>query len=70
MNDLISRQAAINEIEFGIIYAKAIDKETGEAKELFQERNDELRCSALITQNVYVQVATLKFTADHIIIPI
>lgn len=46
MDDLISRQKAINEIEFGIIYAKAINKKTGEVKELFQERNDELRWAA------------------------
>ena len=43
MSDLISRQAAIDAIEFGITYAKAINKETGEVKELFQASNDELR---------------------------
>ena len=39
----ISRQAAIEAIEFGITYARVINKETGEVKELFQEGNDELR---------------------------
>lgn len=43
MSDPIDRQAAIDAIEFGITYAKAIDKETGEVKELFQASNDELR---------------------------
>lgn len=43
MSDLISRQAAIDAIEFGITYAKAINKETGEIKELFKQSNDELR---------------------------
>lgn len=43
MSDLISRQEAIDAIEFGITYAKAIDPETGEVKELFQASNDELR---------------------------
>lgn len=41
--DTIYRQAAIDAIEFGITYARAINKETGEVKELFQESNDELR---------------------------
>ena len=41
--DCISRQAAIDAIEFGITYARAFNKETGEVKELFQESNDELR---------------------------
>ena len=41
--DTISRQAAIDAIEFGITYARAINKETGEVKELFQEGNDELK---------------------------
>lgn len=45
-SDCISRQAAINAIEFGITYAKAINKETGEVKELFRESNDELRKAA------------------------
>lgn len=43
MDDLISRQEAIDAIEFGITYARAINKETGEVKELFQEGNDELK---------------------------
>ena len=46
MNDPIERQAAIDAIEFGITYAKAINKETGEVKELFQASNDELRKAA------------------------
>lgn len=44
--DIISRQAAIEAIEFGITYARAINKETGEVKELFQEGNNELRKAA------------------------
>lgn len=43
MDDTISRSAAIDAIEFGITYARAINKETGEVKELFQDANDELR---------------------------
>ena len=43
MSDLIDRQAAIDEIEFGVTYAKAINKETGEVVELFAESNNELR---------------------------
>ena len=42
MNDLISRQAAIEAVEFGITYAKAINKSTGEVKELFKEGNKAL----------------------------
>lgn len=42
-SDLISRQAAIDAIEWGITYAKAINKETGEVRELFAESNEELR---------------------------
>lgn len=41
--DLIDRQQAIDAIEFGITYARAFNKETGEVKELFQEGNHELR---------------------------
>lgn len=41
-NDLISRQAAIAAIEFGITYAKKINKETGEVTVLFEESNAEL----------------------------
>ena len=43
MDDLIKRQAAINAVEFGITYAKAIDVNTGESKELFKEGNDALK---------------------------
>lgn len=43
MEQLILRQAAIDAIEFGITYAKAINKETGEVVELFKASNDELR---------------------------
>lgn len=46
MDDLISRQTAVDAIEFGITYAKAINKETGEVKELFQEGNKELKKAA------------------------
>lgn len=41
--DTISRQAAIDAVEFGITYAKAIDVNTGDSKELFKEGNDALR---------------------------
>ena len=41
-NDLISRQAAIDAVEFGITYAKKINKETGEVTVLFEESNAEL----------------------------
>lgn len=44
--DLISRQAAIEAVDFGITYAKAIDIETGEVKELFKESNEELTKAA------------------------
>ena len=43
MNDTISRQEAIDVVEFGITYAKAIDVNTGESKELFKEGNDALK---------------------------
>lgn len=46
MSDLIYRDEAIDAIEFGITYAKAINIETGEVKELFQASNDELRKAA------------------------
>ena len=42
MGDLISRQDAIDSVEFGITYAKAINKSTGEVKELFKEGNKAL----------------------------
>ena len=41
--DAISRQAAIEAVKFGITYAAMIDRETGEAKELFCESNHELK---------------------------
>ena len=43
MDDLISRQAAIDTVEFGITYAKAFDVNTGESKEFFKEGNDALK---------------------------
>jgi formylmethanofuran dehydrogenase subunit E len=43
MDDLISRQDAIDAVAFDITYAKAFDKETGEVKELFAEGNYELK---------------------------
>ena len=46
MSDLISRQAAIEAIEFGITHAKAINKSTGEVMELFRESNQELMTAA------------------------
>ena len=45
-DELISRQAAIEAVDFGITYAKAIDIETGEVKELFKESNEELTKAA------------------------
>lgn len=42
MDELISRQDAIDVVEFGITYAKAINKSTGEVKELFKEGNKAL----------------------------
>lgn len=41
-NDLISKQQAIDAVEFGITYAKKINKETGEVTVLFEESNAEL----------------------------
>ena len=43
MDDTISRRMAIDAVEFGITYAKAIDVNTGESKELFKEGNDALK---------------------------
>lgn len=45
MSDLIDKQKAIDAVAFGITYAKAFDKETGEVKvkELFAEGNYELK---------------------------
>ena len=43
MGRLISQQAAIEAVEFGITYAKAIDTKTGEVRELFKQSNEELR---------------------------
>lgn len=43
MSDLISRQDAIDAVEFGITHAKVINKETGEVMELFKESNEELQ---------------------------
>lgn len=40
--DLISRADAIEAVEFGITYAKAFNKSTGEVKELFNEGNKSL----------------------------
>lgn len=42
MKDMIERQAAIEAIEWGITYAKAINKNTSEVTQLFQESNNEL----------------------------
>lgn len=44
--DCISRKAAIEAVEFGITYAKAINKETGEVTMLFEESNAELQEAA------------------------
>ena len=40
--DLVEKQAAIDAVEFGITFAKVIDKSTGDVKELFQEGNRSL----------------------------
>ena len=40
---LIDADAAIEAVEFGITYAKAIDTKTGEVRELFKQSNEELR---------------------------
>ena len=45
-SDTISRKAAIAAVEFGITYAKAINKETGEVTALFEESNAELQEAA------------------------
>lgn len=42
MNDLISRQAAIDAVKWGITYARAINTCTGETKELFKVSNHAL----------------------------
>ena len=41
--DAISRQDAIDAVEFGITYAKVLNKETGEVMELFKKSNGELQ---------------------------
>jgi hypothetical protein len=41
--DMISRQDAIDAAEFGITYAKAVYKNTGEVINLFEESNKELK---------------------------
>ena len=40
---MIKLEAAINAVEFGITYATLFDRETGEAKHLFEETNKELK---------------------------
>ena len=42
MDELISRQAAIDAIEFGITYAKAINMETCEVTIMFEKENKAL----------------------------
>ena len=42
MDDTISRRMAIDAVEFGITYAKAINKETGDVIELFGKENEAL----------------------------
>lgn len=46
VGDTISRKDAIDAVEFGITYAKAINKETGEVTALFEESNAELQEAA------------------------
>ena len=45
--DLISRQAAIDAIRFGITYVKKINVETGETESLFEKENRELENAIL-----------------------
>lgn len=42
-DECISRKEAIEAVEFGITYAKAINLETGETKPLFERENEELQ---------------------------
>ena len=42
MEDLISRQAAVDAVKFGITHAIRINRYTGEKDDLFQASNDEL----------------------------
>ena len=44
--DCISRQAAIEAIEFGITYVKVINTKTGEVTELFKKENEALEKAA------------------------
>lgn len=46
MDEYINKQQAIDEVIFGITYAKRINKETGEVVDLFQEGNAELKKAA------------------------
>ena len=41
--DVISRQDAIDAVEFGITYVKVLNKENGEVMELFKKSNEELQ---------------------------
>ena len=45
-DECISRKEAIEAVEFGITYAKAINLETGETKPLFERENEALRKAA------------------------
>ena len=44
--DCVDRQKAIDAVKFGITYAKAFNKSTGEVKELFKEGNKALNEAA------------------------
>jgi len=52
IGDMISRQAAIDAVKFGITYAKAVDKNTGEVINLFEESNEELKKAAERIKNL------------------
>lgn len=65
--DTISRQAAIDAVEFGITYAKAIDIKTGEVREFFKESNEELmKAAERIKQLPSAQPDPIKINIDDL----
>ena len=60
MNDLISRQAAIDAVEFGITYAKAVNKETGEITELFKNSNKEFETLLNALKHCHPQMLSMS----------
>lgn len=68
-DECISRKEAIEAVEFGITYAKAINLETGETKPLFERENEELRkaakrISALQTREPKLQQSCNKVASN------